>query len=73
MKYRILLRSPVLPPGHTGPPPAKMAIRIEEYFFTADSPEAVVQEFEKRKAEGLEHLQGRTIKSIEPVESVTRH
>lgn len=71
MMFRVLLKRPVPPErqndvklehGITLPPNATVD---EVYFIDARSREAVIDIFEKAQQSGLEHLQGRTIKSIE--------
>ena len=68
MRFRVLIERPVppekVPPGIILPPDA---MEVGEYFIEAEDRDAVVAMFEKGQQSGLEHLQGRTIKSIEPV------
>jgi hypothetical protein len=68
MKFRVLIARPVppelVPEGITLPPDAE---EVGLYFFDAQDRDAVVAAFEKAQQSGLAHLQGRHIKSIDPV------
>ena len=69
MKFRVEVQRPILPPNHVpgAPLPERVALEVGEYVVDAVDHAAVVAQFDAAKASGLMHLQGRTIRRIEPV------
>ncbi len=69
MKWRVELQRPVLPPNHVpgAPLPERVCLEVGEYFVEARDRSAVVEMFHAAQASGLEHLKGRTIRTIAPV------
>ena len=68
MRFLVRIERPILPPNHVPGArlPDKVLLEIGEYQVNARDGAAVIEQFEAAKASGLEHLHGRTIRSITP-------
>ena len=69
MKWRVEVQRPILPANHVpgAPLPERVLLEVGEYFINARDRSEVVEIFHAAQASGLEHLKGRTIRTIAPV------
>ena len=69
MKFKVEIHRVILPPNHVpgAPMPDTVMREIGVYETDARDGAAVIAQFEAAKASGLEHLHGRTIRSITPL------
>ena len=69
MRFKVEIERPILPLNHVAgaPLPERVLLEVGEYTVDARDGAAVIAQFEAAKASGLEHLHGRTIRSITPL------
>ena len=69
MRFLVCLERPILPANHVPGArlPERVMLEVGEYTVDARDGAAVIEQFEAAKASGLEHLHGRTIRSITPL------